>query len=113
MNRGAWFAEVCQKPNSAGFKAQCAEAEQESRRTPLQRSWALEKDFGLALQSQAQGVHWVWAIPGDENGESGADKAFEEEENGTVATASKRRENVCIGRELNPGLPRGRREFYH
>ena len=20
---------------------------------------------------------------------------------------------ICIGRELNPGLPRGRREFYH
>lgn len=33
MNRGAWFAEVCQKPNSPDFKTQCAEAERESRRT--------------------------------------------------------------------------------
>ena len=24
-----------------------------------------------------------------------------------------KRQNICIGRESNPGLPRGRRELYH
>ena len=33
--------------------------------------------------------------------------------NGVETENGEKKSSACIGRELNPGLPRGRREFYH
>ena len=59
------------------------------------------------------GVHWGNKILGHSDG---AKRNFHRSGDYPLISHPKSHqadELVCIGRESNPGLPRGRREFYH